>query len=39
MDDGKEPVWLRMTIAAAFCFAVVSVAILGASVVHGFLSL
>jgi hypothetical protein len=38
MDEGKEPIWLRMTIAAVFCFAVVSVAILGAAVVHAFLS-
>jgi hypothetical protein len=21
MDDGKEPIWLRMTIGAVFCFA------------------
>jgi hypothetical protein len=38
MDEEKEPVWLRMTVAAVLCFVVVAVAFLGAAVVHAFLS-
>jgi hypothetical protein len=38
MDEGKEPTWLRMTIAALLCLAAVSVAFLGAALVHAFLS-
>jgi hypothetical protein len=38
MDDEKEPVGRRMTVATVLCFVVVAVAFLGAAVVHAFLS-